>query len=76
MENVKGLIFDVEGTVFDWKNTARENIQKLADEKGESIDSEAFTSDGRGEMFKIHTQVQQESGRVIDNNVLDGFFIA
>jgi 2-haloacid dehalogenase len=26
MENVKGLFFDVGGTVFDWKNTAREKI--------------------------------------------------
>ncbi|MFC1877444.1 HAD family hydrolase [Thermodesulfobacteriota bacterium] len=59
MENVKGLFFDVGGTVFDWKNTARENIQKLADEKGESIDSEAFANVWRGEMFKIHTQVRQ-----------------
>ena len=31
MENVKGLFFDVGGTVFDWKNTAREQIQELAD---------------------------------------------
>ena len=59
MEDVKGLFFDVGGTVFDWKNTARENIQKLADEKGDSIDSEAFANDWRGEMFKIHTQVRQ-----------------
>ena len=59
MENVKGFFFDVGGTVFDWKNTARENIQELADEKGESIDSEAFANDWRREMFKIHTQVRQ-----------------
>ena len=59
MENVKGLFFDVGGTVFDWKNTARGNIQKLADEKGESIDSEAFANEWRGEMFKVHSQVRQ-----------------
>ena len=59
MENVKGLFFDVGGTVFDWKNTARENIQKLADEKGESIDSEVFANEWRGEMFKVHSQVRQ-----------------
>ena len=41
MEGVKGLFFDVGGTVFDWKNTARENIQKLADEKGEPINSDS-----------------------------------
>ena len=59
MEGVKGLFFDVGGTVFDWKNTARGNIRKLADEKVESIDSEAFANDWRGEMFKVHTQVRQ-----------------
>ena len=59
MDNVRGLFFDVGGTVFDWKNTTREKIQELADEKGESIDSEAFADDGRGKMFKIHTQVRQ-----------------
>ncbi len=59
MENVKGLFFDVGGTVFDWKNTARENIQKLADRSGQSIDSEAFANRWRSEMFKIHTQVRQ-----------------
>jgi 2-haloacid dehalogenase len=58
MDHVKGLFFDVGGTVFDWKNTARENIQKLADETGQAIDSEALANDWRGEMFKIHTQVR------------------
>jgi len=59
MDNVKGLFFDVGGTVFDWKNTARENIQRLADEKGEIIDSDAFANAWRAEMFKVHTQVRQ-----------------
>lgn len=58
MQNVKGLFFDVGGTVFDWKNTAREQIQALADEKGQTIGSEAFATDWRGEMFKIHKQVR------------------
>lgn len=59
MDNLRGLFFDVGGTVFDWKNTTREKIQELADEKSEAIDSEAFANDWRGEMFKIHTQVRQ-----------------
>ena len=58
MNNVRGLFFDVGGTVFDWKNTAREKIQELADAKGYTIDSEAFAYDWRGEMFKVHTQVR------------------
>lgn len=59
MENVKGLFFDVGGTVFDWKNTARQRIQELADANGYAIDSGAFANDWRGEMFRIHTQVRQ-----------------
>jgi 2-haloacid dehalogenase len=59
MENVKGLFFDVGGTVFDWKNTAKENIQELAEAHAQSIDGEAFAYDWRQEMFKIHTQVRQ-----------------
>lgn len=58
MNDVKALFFDVGGTVFDWKNTAREQIRKLADEQGQAIDNEAFANDWRGEMFKIHTQVR------------------
>lgn len=59
MKNIKGLFFDVGGTVFDWKNTARENIQKLAAEKAEPIDSEAFAKAWRKKMFNIHNQVRQ-----------------
>jgi len=59
MNRVKALCFDVGGTVFDWKNTAREQVQALATERGETIDSDAFASDWRGEMFRIHGQVRQ-----------------
>lgn len=59
MGEIKGLFFDVGGTVFDWKNTASLNIRKLADEKGEPLKDEAFANDWRAEMFKIHTQVRQ-----------------
>ena len=59
MDNVRGLFFDVGGTVFDWKNTARERIVRLAEQKGQAIDDEAFADDWRREMFKIHTQVRQ-----------------
>ena len=58
MDKVKGLFFDVGGTVFDWKNTARERVQELADTRGKEIDSEAFAIDWRVEMFKIHNQVR------------------
>jgi len=58
MGDIKGLFFDVGGTVFDWKNTARIKIQELADEKGQLIDNTAFANDWRREMFKIHTRVR------------------
>lgn len=59
MENVKGLFFDVGGTVFDWKNPVRERIGALAAEQDHIIDSEAFANDWRGEMFKVHAKVRQ-----------------
>ena len=58
MRKVKALFFDVGGTVFDWKNTAREKNQALADAKGQAIDSEAFAADWRKEMMRVHTQVR------------------
>jgi 2-haloacid dehalogenase len=58
MQKVKGLFFDVGGTVFDWKSTVKERIQELADRHGEVVDSEAFAVDWRQEMFKVHTEVR------------------
>ena len=58
METVKGLFFDVGGTVFDWKNTASEKIHQLAKAKAQTIDGEAFAYDWRTEMFNVHTQVR------------------
>lgn len=68
MQKVKALFFDVGGTVFDWKNTARDRIQALANEKKQAIDSEAFANDWRGEMFKIHTQVRHGNLPWIDSD--------
>jgi len=46
MNNIKVLFFDVGGTIFDWKNTAREKVQELAGAKVGEIDSEAFANEG------------------------------
>ena len=70
MDHVKGLFFDVGGTVFDWKNTAREQITRLAAEKGLTIDDEAFADDWRQEMFKIHGQVRQGNLPWINSDVM------
>lgn len=55
---IKALFFDVGGTIFDWKNTAREQIQALAQAHGQPIDGEAFAYAWREAMFEIHTQVR------------------
>ena len=59
MEGVKALFFDVGGTVFDWKNTAKEQIEALARKRDQAVDSDRFAQTWRSEMFKIHTQVRQ-----------------
>jgi 2-haloacid dehalogenase len=59
MEGVTALFFDVGGTVFDWKNTAKAQIEALARENGQAVDSDRFAQTWRSEMFKIHTQVRQ-----------------
>ena len=59
MEEVKGLFFDVGGTVFDWKNTVREKIRDMASERGVATDSEAFANDWRAAMFQVHKRVRQ-----------------
>lgn len=57
MQNVKALFFDVGGTVFDWKNTAKANIERIADDQGQTIDSEAFAMAWRTEMLAIRREV-------------------
>jgi 2-haloacid dehalogenase len=59
MDSVKALFFDVGGTVFDWKNTVRDEIDRLAREHGHAVDSEAFANDWRAAMFRVHGQVRQ-----------------
>ena len=58
MSELKALFFDVGGTIFDWKSTARERIEELADGKGVTIDSQSFARDWREEMMKVHGQVR------------------
>ena len=59
MEGVKALFFDVGGTVFDWKNTAKAQIEAFARKNDQPVDSDRFAQTWRNEMFKIHTQVRQ-----------------
>ncbi|MCA9983145.1 MAG: HAD-IA family hydrolase [Anaerolineales bacterium] len=59
MDQIKALLFDVGGTVFDWKTTAQTQIEALASRHGAAIDSAAFADEWRAEMFRIHSQVRQ-----------------
>lgn len=70
MDNVKALFFDVGGTIFDWKNTARETISRLARDSGQEIDCESFAIDWRSEMFKVHTRVRQGDLPWINSDVM------
>lgn len=58
IDDISTLFFDVGGTIFDWKNTAKTQIELLAQAHGEQIDSERFAVDWRTEMFRVHTQVR------------------
>ncbi|MEM7536575.1 MAG: HAD family hydrolase, partial [Chloroflexota bacterium] len=58
MNNVKALFFDVGGTVFDWKNTTRANIQQLAAAHNQTVDADAFATDWRVTMFNVLTEVR------------------
>ena len=59
MNTSKGLFFDVGGTVFDWKNTAKAQMETFARKNDQTVDSGLFAQIWRSEMFKIHTQVRQ-----------------
>ena len=59
MKIVKALFFDVGGTVFDWKTSACQAIEGLAQTHNQTIDSETFAWDWRSEMFKARAEVSQ-----------------
>lgn len=59
MEGIKALFFDVGGTVFDWKNTVREQIRPLARQHQCEVDGASFADDWRKEMFKVLTLVRE-----------------
>jgi len=59
MKDVKALFFDVGGTVFDWKNTAKGQVEAFARKNEQTVDSDLFAKTWRSEMFKLHTQVRQ-----------------
>ena len=50
---IKALTFDVGGTVFDWHGTIRDEIERLARDKGIPVDAAGFTNDWRRGMLEM-----------------------
>ena len=47
LNTIKALTFDVGGTIFDWHHTIRDEVERLAQARGVTIDGAAFTNDWR-----------------------------
>lgn len=52
LSNVRALTFDVGGTVFDWHSSISAEVQRLADDRGVSVDVSRFANDWRRGMFQ------------------------
>jgi 2-haloacid dehalogenase len=59
MARIQALLFDVGGSVFDWKSTVRQEIDARAESLGVNVDSESFAMDWRSGMFELLDQVQK-----------------
>ncbi|MEX0344715.1 MAG: HAD family hydrolase [Rhizobiaceae bacterium] len=58
MKNIKAILLDLGGTVFDWETTVREGIQQLAIECSQAVDGTKFANDWGEELFRIHSSVR------------------
>ena len=52
LDRIKALAFDVGGTVFDWHSTIRDEVSRLAADRGVEIDAPQFTNQWRFGMFQ------------------------
>lgn len=48
---IRALTFDVGGTVFDWHHGIRDEVTRLASERGVAIEAARFANEWRREMF-------------------------
>ncbi len=53
LSSIRALTFDVGGTVFDWHSTIRDEVTRLAAERGVELDAPRFANDWRRRMFEI-----------------------
>jgi 2-haloacid dehalogenase len=58
LSNIKALTFDIGGTVFDWHSTIRDEVGRLAAERGAPVDAAQFANDWRRGMFELLGQVR------------------
>jgi 2-haloacid dehalogenase len=59
LTGVRALTFDVGGTVFDWHHTIREEVQRLAGERGVEVDGARFANEWRRGMFEVLDEVRR-----------------
>ena len=58
LHTIKALTFDVGGTIFDWHHTIREEVERLAHDRGVEMDYASFTNNWRWRMFELLGQVR------------------
>ena len=58
LDQIKALTFDVGGTVFDWHHGIRDEVARLASDRGVEVEAAQFANDGRREMFVQLGQVR------------------
>lgn len=57
-DNVRALVFDIGGTIFDWHHTIAREVDRLAGERGVTVDAPAFANTWRRGMFEVLTAVR------------------
>ena len=58
LDTIKALVFDVGGTIFDWHQTIRDDVQRLAQSRPVDVNSAQFANDWRGRMFTLLEEVR------------------
>jgi 2-haloacid dehalogenase len=52
LDQIRALTFDVGGTVFDWHHGIRDEVTRLAADRGVEVDAPRFANEWRREMFR------------------------
>ncbi len=57
--NIKALTWDVGGTVFDWRGTIQDEVQRIAAEQEADVDIEQFATDWRVWSFDMLARINR-----------------